>query len=160
MARSDETWHRLREWTYGQTPSERLAAQVLLNEGFKALDPSHPLGGKDGGKDATCVRNGKRWIMAVYFPRGQQKISTIRQKFVGDCIGAKRHEPDGIVFVANQELTLDERKQLTDLATPLSLELYHLERVTAVLDQPGMSEIRKQFLDIGYQPLWRMVGLF
>jgi hypothetical protein len=32
--RCDETWHRLRERTKGQTPSERLAAQILANEGF------------------------------------------------------------------------------------------------------------------------------
>ena len=37
--RQDETWHRLREWTYRQTPSERLAAHVLLAEGYTGLDP-------------------------------------------------------------------------------------------------------------------------
>lgn len=47
--RIDETWHRLRDWTYGSAPSERLAAQILHHEGFEAIDPSHPLGGKDGG---------------------------------------------------------------------------------------------------------------
>ena len=47
-ARWDETWHRLREWTSGQGPSERLAAQILMEDGFTGLDPSHPLGGKDG----------------------------------------------------------------------------------------------------------------
>ena len=51
--RWDETWHRLREWTNGQGPSERLSAQLLLSQGFTDLDPSHPLGGKDGGKDAS-----------------------------------------------------------------------------------------------------------
>jgi hypothetical protein len=49
--RYDETWHRLREWTKGPSVSERLAAQILLHEGFVDLDPSHPLGGRDGGKD-------------------------------------------------------------------------------------------------------------
>jgi hypothetical protein len=58
--RWDETWHRLRDWTNGQGPSERLAAQILLNEGFTAFDPSHPLGGKDGGKDAICMKDGMR----------------------------------------------------------------------------------------------------
>jgi uncharacterized protein YjbI with pentapeptide repeats len=126
---------------------------VLLSEGFKALDPSHPLGGKDGGKDATCVRNGKIWVMAVFFPRGEQSILNIRQKFAGDVDGAKKHNANGIAFVTNQELVLHERRQLNDLASPLSLELYHLERLTAILDQPGMSAIRKQFLDISYQTI-------
>ena len=51
--RWDETWHRLRDWTNGQGPSERLAGLVLLSERFTDLDPSHPLGGRDGGKDAS-----------------------------------------------------------------------------------------------------------
>ena len=41
-----ETWHRLLEWDKGQAPSERLAALLLANEGFKNVDPSHPLGGR------------------------------------------------------------------------------------------------------------------
>lgn len=45
ILRQDETWHRLREWTSGQTPSERLAAQLLAEEGYSEIDPSHPLGG-------------------------------------------------------------------------------------------------------------------
>ncbi len=35
--RADETWHRLREWTYGQAQSERLAAQILLSENWVKL---------------------------------------------------------------------------------------------------------------------------
>ena len=51
ILRQDETWHRLREWTSGQTPSERLAAQLLVASDYKDVDPSHPLGGPDGGRD-------------------------------------------------------------------------------------------------------------
>ena len=71
--RYDETWHRLIEWTKGQAPSERLAAQILVHEGFSSLDPSHPLGGPDGGKDAMANKDGLRFAMAVYFPRGPQQ---------------------------------------------------------------------------------------
>lgn len=48
MRRNDgrETWFRLLEWDKGQTPAERLAAIILTNEGFRNIDPSHPLGGK------------------------------------------------------------------------------------------------------------------
>ncbi len=60
--RSDETWHRLREWTNGQPASERLAAQILLHERYTELDPSHPLGGPDGAKDALVQKDGERWI--------------------------------------------------------------------------------------------------
>jgi hypothetical protein len=72
--RWDETWHRLSEWTSGQGPSERLAAQILLEEGFVDLDPSHPLGGKDGKKDAVAWRNSEKHVMAVYFPRGKSHL--------------------------------------------------------------------------------------
>ncbi len=77
--RWDETWHKLREWTNGQAQSERLAAQILLHEGYNNLDPSHPIGGKDGGKDAVCNKDNQKYLMAVYFPKGQQKFSAIKK---------------------------------------------------------------------------------
>ena len=51
--RDRETFNRLLNWDRGQAPSERLAAIILSNEGFMGIDPSHPLGGKDGLKDMT-----------------------------------------------------------------------------------------------------------
>jgi hypothetical protein len=146
--RWDETWHRLREWTSGQAPSERLAAQIILNDGFTELDPSHPLGGKDGGKDAICVKDGEQWVMAVYFPRGQLSFAAIKKKFSSDLRVARKVIPKGLAFVTNQELTLAERKKLTTAAAPLQVELYHLERITTILDSPPMASVREQFLSI------------
>ena len=146
--RYDETWHRLREWTGGQTPSERLAAQILDHEGFRDIDPSHPLGGKDGGKDAIANKDGIRFAMAVHFPRGQQTFNSIKGKFEGDLAGAKRSSADGIAFVTNQELTLSEREDIQTLAAPMVVALYHLERITTILDTPGMAKVREQFLKI------------
>ncbi|MDX5312058.1 MAG: hypothetical protein LPK23_11895 [Rhodococcus sp. (in: high G+C Gram-positive bacteria)] len=60
----DETQHRLVAWTEGQE-SERLAAQVLADQGFQDIDPSHPYGGRDGGRDIVCSRDGNPWIGAV-----------------------------------------------------------------------------------------------
>jgi hypothetical protein len=145
--RQDETWHRLREWTYGQTPSERLAAHVLLAEGYTDLDPSHPLGGRDGRADAIARRNGKRWVMAVYFPRGQQSLGTITDKFAGDLKGVGDNAADGMVFVTNQELTRGARTQLVESAA-VPVELYHLERLALLLDQPKLHPIREQYLFI------------
>lgn len=54
-----ETWHRLIEWDRGQAASERLAALILKVEGYKEIDPSHPLGGKDGLKDICLTYKGK-----------------------------------------------------------------------------------------------------
>lgn len=150
MARNryDETWHRLIEWTKGQAPSERLAAQILVHAGFSAVDPSHPLGGPDGGKDAMATKDGVRFAMAVYFPRGAQRFPDIMSKFETDLAGARRTGVGGIAFVTNQELMLGEREKLRAAAGTTVLDLFHLERITTVLDSPAMGSVREQFLDI------------
>ena len=66
-----------------------MAALLLAVEGYTALDPSHPLGGRDGGKDATCRKDGRSAVMAVYFPRGQQSFKALKKKFVGDLAGRR-----------------------------------------------------------------------
>lgn len=145
--RWDETWHRLREWTNGQGPAERLSAQVLYAEGFTDVDPIHPLGGPDGTKDAKALKDGHRWIMAAYFPRGQQTFNEIKRKFVSDYQGAAANNAYGMAFVTNQELTDGERTKLQNAAGGL-VEIFHLERVTTVLDRPEMHPVRGQFLSI------------
>lgn len=151
MTRIDETQHRLVEWTNGQH-SERLSAQVLLNAGYQDLDPSHPYGGKDGGRDGVCTRDGKRYVMAVYFPRGQKTFTTVKQKLLGDLATARAHEPDGMVFVTNQEISLANRAKLVALAEDIEIVVFHMEMVAAALDQPHMHSIRQQYLDIVAAP--------
>lgn len=152
--RWDETWHRLREWTNGQGPSERMSAQILLYSDYKELDPSHPLGGKDGGKDALCRKRDELWIMACYFPRGQQSFNDIRGKFLEDLQGVGKNGACGMAFVCNQELKINERKSLREEAGGLGthVDLFHLERVTCVLDHPYMAGVRRQFLNIDFDP--------
>ena len=108
----NETRGRLLEWEYDQAPSERFSAAVLLADGYTGLDPSHPLGGQDGGKDAVCEKDGVRMVMACYFPRGQQTLKVIEDKFRDDAKGIKKNDAKGIVFVTNQELKLGEREGL------------------------------------------------
>lgn len=154
VTRTDETWHRLREWTTGQPPSERLAALILDAEGYESIDPSHPLGGPDDGADALVKNDGKTWIMAVYFPRGQQTIADITSKLSADIASAKKREEglDGLVFVTNQELRLAERRDLRLLGNGIEIDLIHLERMTTILDRPLMAQIREQFLGIKAGP--------
>ena len=154
MTRTDETWHRLREWTTGQPPAERLAALVLDAEGYESIDPSHPLGGPDGGADALVKKNGQKWIMAVYFPRGQQTLADITSKLSADITSAKKKEEHltGLVFVTNQELRLAERRDLGLLGDGIDIDLIHLERLTTILDRPHMTQVREQFLDIKAGP--------
>lgn len=145
--RWDETWHRLREWTNGQGPAERLSAQVLYAEGYTDVDPIHPMGGPDGAKDARALKDGERWVMAAYFPRGQQTFNEIKTKFVSDYQGVAANNAYGMGFVTNQELTDGERANLEN-AVGGPVEIFHLERVTAVLDRPVMHPVRAQFLNI------------
>jgi tetratricopeptide (TPR) repeat protein len=145
--RWDETWHRLSEWTSGQAASERLAAQVLIADGFARLDPSHPLGGRDGKKDAIAWRADTKWIMSVYFPRGPRPFKEIQAKFEDDALGVAANDAYGMAFVTNQELRLTERKGLQE-SVDHAVEIYHLERITAILDTPAMQSVRSQFLGI------------
>lgn len=144
----DETWFRLLNWTKGQKASERLAIAVLQSEGFKEVDPSHPLGGPDGGRDALCVKDGVKFVVACYFPRGQQPFKNIFDKFEADLAGVPSSGAGGIVFVTNQELTLSERRDLGRLADPHLAEFFHLERLAGVLNTPKNYGIRQEFLSI------------
>lgn len=147
LQRTDETWHRLSEWTNGQADSERLAGQVIQFEGFTNVDPTHPLGGPDGKKDAICNRGGERWIMAVYFPLGQLGFSATESKFIADLAGVKKNNANGIVFVTNQRITNAEREQLR-ATTVEGVEIIHLERLVTILDNPKMHKVREMFLKI------------
>jgi hypothetical protein len=84
--------------------------------------------------------------MAVYFPRGQRAFREIDTKYRIDLEAASNAGVDGFVFVTNQELRLAERRDL--LGNVENRKIYHLEEVTAILDQPKMHGVRKQFLGI------------
>lgn len=143
-----ETFYRLLEWDKGQAASERLVAIILSNEGFEGVDPSHPLGGKDGGKDMICFFNRVRWIGAVYFPRGQQSFGSIKEKFIHDLNGVYKNDAHGIAFVTNQEITLSQRKELEQYDEKVDVRIYHLERIADILNTPKMYGTRLDFLDI------------
>lgn len=147
-AEGRETFYRLLEWDKGQAASERLAALILEQEGFRDIDPSHPLGGKDGGKDMLCEFNGFKWIGAAYFPRGQQNFSAIKKKYRHDLEGAYRNGAKGIAFITNQELLLMERKTLEETDETLDVRIYHLERIANILNMPKMYGIRLEYLEI------------
>lgn len=143
-----ETWDRLLNWDRGQADSERLAAHILKSEDYESIDPSHPLGGPDGGKDLICQKDGLKIIGACYFPRGQQSFGVIKSKYASDLDGVINNKADGIAFITNQEMTLSQRKELSDLGNNLIVEVYHLERIANILDSPINYGIRLDFLDI------------
>lgn len=143
-----ETWHRLLEWDRGQAPAERLAAIILNCDSFRNIDPSHPLGGRDGLKDLLLVFNGVKWIGGVYFPRGQQSFAEIKVKFSHDLDGVSRNGASGFAFVTNQELRLSERKELSEINPEIDVQIYHLERIASILNSPANYGVRMEFLDI------------
>lgn len=144
----DETWTRLLSWTKGQKPSERLAAHILRADGYKSIDPSHPLGGQDGLKDLITIKDNIKWIGAAYFPRGQKSFSEIKGKFKNDLKGIETNKVSGMVFITNQEVNLGERRELKKLGKLNTIEIYHLERIANILDTPENYGIRLEFLDI------------
>lgn len=134
----DETWSSLNVWTRGQKAAERLAAQILRVEGYSSIDPSHPLGGRDGLKDIICTKDKMSWIGAAYFPRSQKTPTEITKKFSDDLEGVKKNKVSGFAFITNQEIGLGARRALKDLARrcKAGLDLFHLERITHILDSP------------------------
>lgn len=131
-----------------QTPAERLAGHILRLDGFNSLDPSHPLGGKDGLKDLVAVRDGQKWIAAAYFPREQQPFNSIKSKFINDSAGIAVNGAQGSAFITNQELRISERTKLLNLLDEIPVEIYHLERIAQILDSPPAYGVRLEFLDI------------
>jgi hypothetical protein len=121
-----ETWNRLKDWEKGQPASEILSAHILRIEGYQGIDPTHPRGGKDGGKDILCTKDGIKFIAACYFPRGQKPFKNISDKFNGDLAGA----------ITNQELKNSEIESLEKKAGLKKLDLFHLERIALILDSP------------------------
>lgn len=145
-----ETRERLLNWDQGQTSSERLAAQILRLAGFHSIDPSHPLGGSDAGKDFLCDKDGIKWVGAAYFPYGQQSDTEITTKFKKDYVGVAKNNKEGIVFVTNQRIKLSLRRDLEKIAAADSkkVEILHLERMATLLDAPQGLDVRLEYLDI------------
>lgn len=94
------------------------------------------------------TENDKKWIGSCYFPRGQKSFNETKKKFINDIQGVKLNKADGIVFVTNQELKLAEREDLENKKNKCEIEIYHLERITTILNSPACYGIRLEFLDI------------
>lgn len=147
-SKGSEAFHCLKEWDQGSASSERLSAVLLRVEGYQSVDPSHPLGGPDGLKDLICTRGDKKFVVGVYFPREKVRFSAIKKKFQSDLKGVESNEAEGFVFVTNQELRISERDSLQEIAKDVEIDLFHLERVSSILNTPACYGFRLEFLDI------------
>ena len=139
----------IRDWRYGSTQAERLCAALLYLEAFQDVDPQHPLGGPDGLKDVRCTKNGKIWIAAAYFPPTHPSFQEIQTKFDHDFLGVAANKAQAFAFFVNQPLTIGEREQLrSHSAGSVHVEIYHLERIRALLDSPKGCGVRLEYLRI------------
>ena len=140
----------LREWRYGSTQAERLAASILRLEKYQNIEPQAPLGGGDDGADILCDRGGRLWVGAVYFPPTNQEFKDIEKKFKHDLEGAKKRSRHGIVFITNQRLARGERQTLVETALREQQEciVYDVERILGVLDSPEGYGVRVGYLRI------------
>jgi hypothetical protein len=143
----NETWKTLQNWIRGDAAAERLSGLILLSDGFKSVNPSHPLGGKDGIKDLVSEKDGINWVAGVCFPRGQQSFGSIKKKFLSDAKGVVSNKANGFVFLTNQELRLSERDKLSG-EIEYEVEIYHLERISLLLNSAPLYGVRLEFLDI------------
>lgn len=147
------TRNALINWGNGSAEGEYLAAAILLIEDYESVDPSHPQGGPDLGKDLKCQKEGLIFVGACYFPPDstQKKFTDLRNKFKADLKGVKKHGPDGFLFLTNMKVSLKERKTLEALAQKDRLKvcnIYHLEKIRALLDSPLGYGAREKFLAI------------
>ncbi len=95
-----------------------------------------------------CVRNDQQWVAASYFPTTRPDFKEIRGKFEHDLEGVHKNNAHGLTFFVNQPLTPGNRSELTTIAHPILTELYHLERIRALLDSPKGYGLRLEYLRI------------
>jgi hypothetical protein len=70
------------------------------------------------------------------------------RKFFDDLEGVTVNAAVGMAFVTNQELRESERKFFQRKAGPITIRLYHLDRLVTILDSPPMTGVREQLLHI------------
>ena len=147
----NQTEIALSMWRNGPTQSERMSAEVLAAEGYVSIDPQSPLGGADGLKDVVCVKDDIKYIAAAYFPPTDKNFSEIEEKYKHDIEGVEKNKASGFVFFVNKQLSQGERYTLINYGKEIgvqNVELYHVERIRAVLDSPKGYGIRGRYLSI------------
>ncbi|MCI1780181.1 MAG: hypothetical protein LKI53_09540 [Bacteroidales bacterium] len=148
-AQGVETFERLRNWERGQTASEKLSAQFLIYNKYININPSHPRGGPDGGKDIICYKGRKKMIVACFFPKSKRPFSEIKNKFINDSQGISKNNGDGFIFITNQELTISQRSKLKkEIDNKYEIKIYHLENLRDFLDAPIGYGVRLEYLNI------------
>lgn len=150
MSMRESTEAILKSWRYGQIQAERLCAGLLSIDGYTSIDPQCPLGGRDGMKDLICQYGKTSYVAAVTFPPTEQTFKNITTKFDHDLAGVRSNEVDGIVFFVNKHISPSQRAALQRRAVKqkAKVEIYHLERIRALLDAPKGYGFRVEYLRV------------
>jgi fido (protein-threonine AMPylation protein) len=140
----------LSQWEKGSADAERLCADLLRTDGFDDVDPQHPLGGPDGGKDILCVKDGNAFVAAAYFTRQPVSFAATKKKFKSDLESSLKHDCGGFIFLTNQHLEASERGTLEKLAAASGKRclIYHRERLRVMLDTPSGYGVRLTHLAV------------
>lgn len=138
----------LSHWEKGSGDAERLCADLLRIDAFEDVDPQHPLGGPDGGKDILCSKDGNTFVAAVHFPRNPITFAATTAKCASDLEASLKHNRNGFIFLTNQELTVSERSTLEKMAAGKRKRclIYHRERLRVMLDSPAGYGLRLRHL--------------
>ena len=142
-----------------QLARERLCLAVLaLDKRFTEVNPRHPRGGPDGGRDIEAVfRQEQRVFGAVGFVNqandSDEQKKIIRKKFGDDLKSALAvaPKPEVFVFLTNVNLTIGEKDELVREAKAKRLghaEIFDRERIRIALDSPDGFAARFQYLAI------------
>ena len=148
------TESQLRDWRLGPVVSQRLGADLLQLSGYVDVEPIAVMGGPDRGRDVLCRRGTIDYVVAIYFPTGDQTFPTVRRKFNRDLSSASRHGRPGFGFVTNQNLTSGERDELYTLGRRAGriAEIFDRERLRVLLDTTPGYGLRLSYLGIPMSP--------
>lgn len=144
----------LKTWDEQSTTAERLCGDILRLNGFDSIDPQQPRGGKDGGKDILCSKDGVTFVAACYFPHDPVTFAKIKRKFSEDLAASTKYGRDGFIFMTNQHLSPTERTVLEKLAGSANKRalIMHREYLRIALDSPQGYGIRFRHLRISMTP--------
>lgn len=155
-----ETDQRLKSYLdTNQLHREQMCRAVLaIDRRFSNVQPRHPRGGPDGGRDMEATyRREQKAFGAVGFVNeandSRDQKTKITAKFKEDLENALAadKQPAVFVFFTNVNLTLGEKHDLTELAKAAGIsfcEIFDRERIRIELDSPDGFCIRFHYLQI------------
>ncbi len=133
-------------------------AILATDKRFSEVNPRHPHGGPDGGRDIQAIFTGEQVAFgAVGFVNhandSDEQKKKIKDKFCSDLESALKAKNDleVFVFMTNVNLTLGEKNKLAEVGLATNLkhcEIFDRERLRLSLDSPFGLAIRFQYLNL------------